>query len=134
MKIGWKLNLSFTLITVVLLVSTIISVINLGKIENKTQEALDERVTSINLATSTRFQLTNQGLKLRQYALTGNEEDKQALLSVASTLDENVKKLLNTKKEDTVRWIDSINEYNECCQREWTKTTLQTKAVKPRRP
>ncbi|HWJ80093.1 MAG TPA: MCP four helix bundle domain-containing protein, partial [Niallia sp.] len=60
MKVGVKLNLFFFGIVLILLVSTILSVMNLKNIEEKSDEALNSRVVQIKLADEMRSNIGMQ--------------------------------------------------------------------------
>ncbi|MER2000293.1 MAG: methyl-accepting chemotaxis protein [Lysinibacillus sp.] len=113
MKVGLKLNLSFFAITFLLLISTVISVMNLNSIESKTEEALDNRVEQILYVDEIRVNLGMQGLYARALMLQQTEQNKTSLIEAAEKLDQSIveiEKLANT--EVMKQHIEKIKVHN----------------------
>lgn len=90
MTLGKKLNLLILLVVLCLIVSTIFTWINLGKIHSNVNEALDNRVTQIRLVDEIRVNIGMQGLYARSLFIANTEENQQFLKQYAEKLDENI--------------------------------------------
>lgn len=113
MKIGFKLNLAFFLIIALMVLSTIGVFINLGTIDEKQNEALDNRVVQIRLVDDIRANLAFQGLYARALILENTNENRENLLTYAENLDKNIEQISGLAKTDTMKaYIEEIKIYN----------------------
>lgn len=113
MKIGVKLNLAFFGIVLLLLISTLISVLNLKSIEEKSEEALNYRVVQIRLADEIRVNIGMQGLYTHALVLDQTESNKENLITYASYLDENIIELEKLVLSDTMKgYLEEIQKNN----------------------
>jgi len=113
MKVGVKLNLFFFGIVLILLVSTILSVMNLKNIEEKSDEALNSRVVQIKLADEMRSNIGMQGLYARALIIDQSESNKDRLIEYANNLDENIEDLGKLVRSNTmVNYLKEIEGYN----------------------
>ena len=114
MKVGMKLNIAFFGIIFLLLISTVVSFLNLTAIENKTEEALENRVKQILLVDEIRVNLGMQGLYARALILEQTEQNKSNLISYAEKLDNDLIELedLISSKEMT-QYLGQVNVHNE---------------------
>ncbi len=113
MSVGGKLNIAFYSIIALLCISIGITFINLNNIDEKTEEALDNRVEQLRVIDQIRFDLAMQGLYARALMLETTDENRNNLINYAEDLDINVLKLkeLYTTEEMKNYW-DELNSYN----------------------
>ena len=113
MKVGLKLNLFFFAITFLLLISTVISVINLSSIESKTEEALEFRVEQMNYVNEIRVGLGMQGLYARALMLQPTEQNKSKLIEAAQNLDQSIIELEGlAKSKEMKQYVETIKVHN----------------------
>ncbi|AWE08514.1 methyl-accepting chemotaxis protein [Lysinibacillus sp. 2017] len=114
MKVGFKLNLAFYSIIAVMILTAIIVFINLNTIENKQEEALNNRVVQIRLVDDIRFNLSMQGLYARELIIENSKENQDNLINYAKDLDEDINTLnsMSVSKEMT-QYEDEISAFNE---------------------
>ena len=114
MKVGLKLNLAFAGIAIVLLISTILTIINLTNIDKKVEEALDVRVEQMLLVDEIRVNLGMQGLYARELILDETDSNKEKLMTYASELDQNIndlEQLIQTEEMKT--YIAEVKTAND---------------------
>jgi len=113
MKVGVKLNLFFFGIVLILLVSTILSVMNLKNIEEKSDEALNSRVVQIKLADEMRSNIGMQGLYARALIIDQSESNKDRLIEYANNLDKSIEDLGKLVRSNTMmNYLKEIEGYN----------------------
>lgn len=93
MSIGKKLNLIFLSIILLLVITIGISFINLSKIDKKMKEALEVRVTQIQIIDEIRFGIAMQGLYARASIIDHTKENEDNFLNYQSSLDEKIQAL-----------------------------------------
>ena len=93
MKLGVKLNIAFIGIAFMLLVSQVISMAYLKKIDEKSDEALNFRVAQVRIVDEMRVNIGMQGLYARELMLDPSEKNKQKLTEYEDALDENITEL-----------------------------------------
>lgn len=114
MKIGFKLNLAFFLIIALMVLSTIVVFTNLDTIEEKQNEALDNRVVQIRLMDDIRANLAFQGLYARALVLENTDSNRENLLTYAENLNENIVQISSIAKSDTMQtYIAEMKMYND---------------------
>lgn len=114
LKVGFKLNLAFYSIIAVMILTAIIVFMNLNTIENKQEEALNNRVVQIRLVDDIRFNLSMQGLYARELIIENSKENQDNLINYAKDLDEDINTLnsMIVSKEMT-QYEDEISAFNE---------------------
>ena len=105
MKVGTKLNIAFYSIIGLLCISMGISFYNLSNIENKTEEALNNRVVQLRLIDEIRFGVGMQGLYARALLIDMTDENRGKLLGYAEELDNNILALKNLVMSDTMETV-----------------------------
>ena len=114
MKVGMKLNFAFFGIIFLLMISTVVSFLNLTSIEHKTEEALDNRVEQILLVDEIRVSIGMQGLYTRALILEQTEQNKSNLISYAEKLDNDLielEKLISS--QEMTQYLGEMNVHNE---------------------
>ena len=114
MKVGMKLNLAFFGIIFLLLISTVVSFLNLTSIENKTEEALENRVEQILLVDEIRVNIGMQGLYARALIIEQTEQNKSNLISYAEKLDNDLielEKLISS--QEMTQYLGQVNVHNK---------------------
>lgn len=113
MGIGKKLNLAFYSIIILLCISVGISFLSLNKIEEKTDEALNNRVEQIRVIDEIRFGLAMQGLYARALIVDNSKENEENLAHYQSYLDEQIAYLTkltsSTIMKDYQKEIEGFN-------------------------
>lgn len=113
MGIGKKLNLAFYSIVILLCISIGISFLSLNKIEEKTDEALNNRVEQIRVIDEIRFGLAMQGLYARALIVENSKENEENLAHYQSYLDEQITYLTkltsSTIMKDYQKEIEGFN-------------------------
>lgn len=113
MGIGKKLNLAFYSIIILLCISVGISFLSLNKIEEKTDEALNNRVEQIRVIDEIRFGLAMQGLYARALIVDNSKENEENLAHYQSYLDEQITYLTkltsSTIMKDYQKEIEGFN-------------------------
>ena len=113
MKVGTKLNIAFYSIIGLLCISMGISFYNLANIENKTEEALNNRVVQLRLIDEIRFDVGMQGLYARALLIDTTDENRGKLLGYAEELDNNILALKNLVMSDTMgNYTQEADSYN----------------------
>lgn len=77
MSIGKKLNIAFSIVIILLIISTVLSFLNLSNIDNKTTEAFDVRVETVRSVENIMLSGASQGLFARALVIdyTPNNEE-----------------------------------------------------------
>ena len=114
MNIGKKLNLVFLTLVGLLGLTIGITIFSLNSIEDKTDEALNNRVEQIRTVESIRFNLGMQGLYARATILDPQDSNMEALKKYAGDLDADLAKMekLVTSKE-TNSYLTSMHIHND---------------------
>lgn len=114
MKVGAKLNVAFWSIITLLCISVGISFYNLAKIEDKTDEALNNRVVQMSIIDEIRVDVGMQGLYARALMIDTTAENRKNLLSYADKLKENITALDKLSSSDTMKgYLQEIGGYTE---------------------
>ena len=113
MSVGAKLNIAVYSIIVLLCISIGVTFLNLSNIEEKTDEALDNRVEQLRVIDQIRFDLAMQGLYARALILETTDANRTNLVNYAEELDMNIAKLkeLYTSEVMADYW-DELNGHN----------------------
>lgn len=114
MKIGTKLNIAFITIIGLMLISTVVSFMNLSNIENKMDEALNNRLQQIKKVDDIRVNLAMQGLYARALIIDPTDANENNLRSYAEALDQNLvdlKELYSSQEMDDLH--STMIEYND---------------------
>ncbi|WP_368900671.1 methyl-accepting chemotaxis protein [Oceanobacillus oncorhynchi] len=119
MSVGKKLNLSFTVLIVLLAVSVGSSIMNLKNIENDVGEAMDSRLEQLILIENIRYDVAMQALHTRSMILEPEEDiHRENLIAVAADLDGNLDELQGYLVSEEMRsyWDQANapnNDFNE---------------------
>ncbi|MDM8100540.1 MULTISPECIES: methyl-accepting chemotaxis protein [Oceanobacillus] len=119
MSVGKKLNLSFTVLIVLLAVSVGSSIMNLKNIENDVGEAMDSRLEQLMLIENIRYDVAMQALHTRSMILEPEEDiHRENLIAVAADLDGNLDELQGYLASEEMRsyWDQANapnNDFNE---------------------
>lgn len=113
MKVGKKLNLAFYSIVFLMCISIAVTYFNVKNIENKTDEAFNNRVVQLQLNNDIRTNIYKQGLYARAILLDNSKRNQELLTESATELDKNVTDLkpLILSKEMMNKWED-VNTLN----------------------
>ena len=113
MSVGTKLNIAFYSIIVLLGISIGITFLNLSNIEERTDEALDNRVEQLRVIDQIRFDLAMQGLYTRALMMETTDGNRTNLMNYAEDLDSNILRLkeLYTSEVMADYW-DELNGHN----------------------
>ena len=113
MSVGTKLNIAFYSLITLLCISVGITFLNLSNIEEKTDEALDDRMEQIRVIDQIRFDLAMQGLYARALMIETTDENRNSLLSYAEDLDASISKLKEMYSSDIMDdYWNEMNGYN----------------------
>ena len=113
MSVGAKLNIAFYSIIALLCISIGITFLNLSNIEEKTEEALDNRVEQLRVIDQIRFDLAMQGLYARALMLETTDENRTNLITYAEDLDANILKLKELYTTEAMEnYWGELNSYN----------------------
>ena len=113
MRVGAKLNVAFYSIIALLCISMIISFFSLSNIENKTDEALNNRVMQLRVIDEIRFDVGMQGLYARALMIDTTDENRGKLLNYAEELDNNIATLKKLALTETMeKYTQEADTYN----------------------
>ena len=113
MKVGAKLNLAFYSIIIIMIISAVLTFLNLNTIEDRQEEALENRLTQIQLVEEIRANLAFQGLYARSLVLETTEANRQNVINYATMLDENILELEGLVRSSTMtELVQEIQRYN----------------------
>lgn len=114
MKIGIKLSIAFYSLIAIIIVSALITSLNLNNIEEQQNYAFDHRVERIMLVEEMRVNLSNQGLFLRAYFLEKTESNKENLKEAAANVDAQIAEFragaTSTRTIEIVEQLESFNK------------------------
>lgn len=114
MKIGTKLNFAFITIIGLMLISTVVSFMNFSNIENKMDEALNNRLLQIKEVDEIRVNLAMQGLYARALIIDPTDANENNLRLYAEALDQNLVDLKELYKSQEMADLHStMIEYND---------------------
>ncbi|WP_251556938.1 methyl-accepting chemotaxis protein [Psychrobacillus sp. MER TA 171] len=114
MSIRKKLNFSLLSIFSLLLISVVVTLLQLLTIEDKFDYALDNRVQQQILSDEIQIELGMQGLYLRSMILNNTEQTKEALILHQDLLDEAILKLDKLASSETMKtYLSEINKHND---------------------
>lgn len=103
MKVGAKLNVAFWSIVALLCISVGISFYSLANIEDKTENALDNRVVQLRIIDEIRFDVGMQGLYARALMIDTTAKNRENLLSYAEMLNKNISAIKDLASSDTMK-------------------------------
>lgn len=113
MKVGTKLNIAFYTFIFLICLSIVITWVNLGDIEEKSDEAFNNRFVQTKLIDQIRFDLAMQGLYTRALVLDGNKMNEDNLLFYQEEVDKSITDLSKLIKSGTMQdYLDEMNKYN----------------------
>lgn len=113
MRVGTKLNIAFYSIILLFCISVVISWINLGNIQEKSDEALNNRIIQIKAVDQIRFDLAMQGLYARALVLKGDKESEENLTLYQEELENEILNLSKMIRSDTMKGhLEVMKEYN----------------------
>ncbi|WP_431029027.1 methyl-accepting chemotaxis protein [Lysinibacillus sp. LZ02] len=113
MSVGAKLNTAFYSIIILLCVSIGITFWNLSNIEEKTDEALDNRVVQIRILDQVRVDLGMQGLFARALIIETTDKNRENLLMYAEDLDQRILELKDLFTSGIMQgYWDEMNGHN----------------------
>lgn len=113
MSVGKKLSFGFFSIIFTLFLSLLILFIQFTKIENKVEEALEKRVSLVELSDNIKIELAMQGLFIRAIFIEDTPYNKESFEKYALMLDEHVDEI--TEKADSpdmIEYAKELNTYN----------------------
>ncbi|HWL22846.1 MAG TPA: methyl-accepting chemotaxis protein [Ureibacillus sp.] len=114
MSIGRKLNASFYIFIVLICIIIGINFMNLNNIGSKMDKALDDRVVQIQLADDIRYNISMQGLHLRQIMITGSTKSQEELSSFQDILTQKLEELDSLTTSDTMKgYLADIQEFKK---------------------
>lgn len=114
MKIGTKLNAAFFAITLLLIISTVVSFVNLKHIQTNANEALSNRVKQIQLVDNIRAHIGMQGMYVRELVMNPTDANKETLVNYSSTLEEDIKALSDIQLSKRMnKYLDEFKYYND---------------------
>lgn len=113
MKVGTKLSIAFYSIIFVMIITAVLTFTNLNTIENRQEEALENRITQIQLVDEIRSNLAFQGLYARALILEQTEANRESVINYAEKLDTNILDLEGMiRSTEMKQLIEEINQYN----------------------
>jgi methyl-accepting chemotaxis protein len=113
MKVGSKLNIAFYSIIGVMILTAVVVFINLNTIENKQEEALDDRVVQIRLVDDIRMNLSMQGLYARALIIENNTDNQENLTKYAAQLDKDIEKLgTKVSSKEMTQYVEDMTVHN----------------------
>lgn len=103
MSINKKLNLAFTSIIALLLISTFVSMYNSNKVNEKIDEALGQRIELLKTIDEIRVGIGLQGQYIRTLLTNDTDETREQLQHYANYVDENILRVNELATTDTMR-------------------------------
>ncbi|KAB0442143.1 chemotaxis protein [Lysinibacillus fusiformis] len=114
MSIGKKLNFIFFTFIFLLCSSMFIMFLQFSNIEKIVKNAIQNRVSLVELSSNIQFELAMQGLFMRATIIEDTSHNKDSLYEYAKRLDEHVEEI--TKKSDSPEmdvYTKDLNTYND---------------------
>ncbi|KEK09328.1 hypothetical protein EP18_23280, partial [Lysinibacillus sphaericus] len=114
MSIGKKLNFIFLTFIFLLCSSMFIMFLQFSNIEKIVKNAIQNRVSLVELSSNIQFELAMQGLFMRATIIEDTSHNKDSLYEYAKRLDEHVEEI--TKKSDSPEmdvYTKDLNTYND---------------------
>ncbi|MGE7940873.1 methyl-accepting chemotaxis protein [Lysinibacillus xylanilyticus] len=114
MSVGKKLSFGFFTIILALIISLSILFIQFSNIENKVEDALENRVSLVELADKIQIELALQGLFVRAIIIEDTAANKENFAKYTKMLDDHVAEML--KKSDSPEmetYAKDLNTYND---------------------
>ncbi len=118
MSVGKKLNFIFFTFIFLLCSSLFIMFLQFSNIEKVVKNAIQNRVSLVELASNIQFELAMQGLFMRATIIEDTSQNKDSLYEYAKRLDEHVAEI--TKKSDSPEmdvYTKGLNTYNDAFNR-----------------
>ncbi|KOY80639.1 methyl-accepting chemotaxis protein [Lysinibacillus macroides] len=114
MNVGKKLNVTFITFILLLAIAIGSNFINLDRIENQTDEAIERRIEQLLSIKGIRQEVTEQGLYVRSLILSPSTENKEKLLTTAKELTESIARLGESSKSIKMKELhEKLNTSNE---------------------
>ncbi|WP_341302589.1 HAMP domain-containing methyl-accepting chemotaxis protein [Lysinibacillus sp. FSL H8-0500] len=114
MSVGKKLNVTFITFILLLAIAIGSNFINLDRIENQTDEAIERRIEQLLSIKGIRQEVTEQGLYVRSLILSPSTENKEKLLTTAKELTESIARLGESSKSIKMKELhEKLNTSNE---------------------
>lgn len=109
-----KLNIAFYSIIAVMVVTAILTFVNLNNIEEQQNYAFDHNVEQMILVDDLRYNMSTQGLFLRAYFLEKSDSNKTNLELYASNVDASIELLKERSvRDDMIALIQEAEKYND---------------------
>ena len=113
MSVGAKLNTAFYAIIGLIILIVTVNFISLERIEGRTDEIIDERMTQIQIVDQIRFGTAMQGLYARAIVLDGKEESFENFELYKNFLDGVISELEEyATTEPMIGYMEQIHSYN----------------------
>lgn len=114
MSIGKKLNTVLGLLITVIALSTIISFLSYNTIQNRTNEAMDKRMTMVAMIDDMRFNLSMQGLYARAIIIDPTPTNEENLRTYAKKLDDNIAYLqAHADTDEMNKLMQQVSTFND---------------------
>ncbi len=118
MSVGRKLSIALYSIIALLCITTAVTFVNLKNIENKSEEALDNRVKRLQIIDDLRVDIAMQGLYARALLLENTNFNRENLIDYAKQVDEGIATLQelassSQMKTYTANFDESNTAFNE---------------------
>lgn len=110
MSVGKKLSFGFFSIIFTLFISLLILFIQFSKIESKVEDALENRVSLVELSDNIKIELATQGLFIRAMFIEDTPYNKESFEKYSLMLDKHVEEI--TEKADSPEMIEYTKELN----------------------
>lgn len=103
MTVGKKLNIAFYVLIVLMIVSLVVSFVNLNNIEEKTDEALDRRVVQIQIIDDIRYLVMAESSTFRKMIIEQNSKSESELFAIQQTIGERISELESMVTSDMMK-------------------------------
>lgn len=114
MSVGKKLSFGFLTIILTLIISLVIMFIQFSNIDKKVENALENRVTLVELADNIQIERAMQGLYIRAILLEDKATNKDNFTKYARMLDEHVIEIMDKSDSSEMEtYAKDLNTYNE---------------------
>ncbi|KOS62600.1 methyl-accepting chemotaxis protein [Lysinibacillus agricola] len=131
MSVGKKLSFGFLSIILTLIISLSILFIQFSNIENKVENALEDRVALVELADNLQIELAMQGLFIRAIIIEDTAANKENFAKYSKMLDDHVAEM--KEKSDSSEmdaYSQDLNTYNDAFNKAADEALVLQKAGK----
>ena len=114
MSVGKKLSFGFFSIIFILFISLLILFIQFTRIENKVEDALENRVSLVELSHNIQIALAKQGLFIRAIFIEDTSYNKENFDTYSSLLDKHVDEITQlADSPEMIEYTKELNTYND---------------------